>query len=117
MASKHTYRTSLEFYLGGSELVDIEATVKFTFTAGSTDLFDKGHGAWLPGDSDEIEIVDIVLSWRKGASDATPPDCPMWLFDIIADKIDHDSLREVVAGDHAEAMDARDEARAEARAS
>jgi hypothetical protein len=116
MASKHIYRTTLETYTDGSELANIGLTIRFSYIAGSADHYNKSIGTWLPGDADELEITDIALS-RSVNGRLQNLECPQWLSDIIAEKIDHDSLREVVAGDHAEAMDARDEARAEARAS
>jgi hypothetical protein len=116
MTSTHIYRATLETYIDGSELANIGVTIRFSYIAGSEDHYNKSIGTWSPGDADELEITDIALSKNvKGRLQKL--ECPQWLFDIIAGEIDHDSLREVVADDHAAELDARDEARAEARGS
>jgi hypothetical protein len=111
--TKHIYRAPLGFTLDGADVGEVEAMVYFIYTPGSPEHYDKALGGWLPADDAEIELTDIVLSWRVGGIDVRVPDCPAWLFYVIAEKIDHEPLRQVVEDDYNAAKDAAAEARRE----
>jgi hypothetical protein len=114
MATTHTYNTSLEIYLGGGDLREVNVAVRFTYSSAKPDYFDKGMGCHYPGDPEEIEVLSVNLSLPINKSESVNLDCHEWLSDMIIEKIDHGNLREVAAEDHAAAMDARAEARASA---
>lgn len=61
-AHKFTDRLTLTFSLGGGEDHEVGVDVKYNFTPGSPEHFDKSLGAWLPADPAEVEVMSLHIN-------------------------------------------------------
>ena len=89
---------------------DADYVVKASYTAGSSDYFDRSWGNWLPGDPDEIEVLSVIedspaRTPRPDLLDAASTDAV--LLDRLAEAAQVDAVEEMYeraerAHDHAD---------------
>lgn len=83
--TRHVYEMTLEILPAVGK--EIRYRIDYTYAPASFDFFDAKHGAWLPGDPENIDIEDVTL-----VRDGRPLACPNWLKDYIIAGVEIDTL-------------------------